>query len=297
MTYRECYEKGRAALEAMTPQNEDASLDAKLLLEAVCGTDRETLLAYGDERVVSDDEAERYSEFVTQRADHEPVAYILGEQYFMGLKFKVTHDVLIPEQDTETLVEEAMKEVHDGFRILDLCTGSGCILLSLLHYSNECSGVGTDISEEALLVAKQNAALLGLSGKSSFLNGDMYAAFDDNDDDGRSEDRVALPDGRFQLVVSNPPYIRENVIETLAPEVKSAEPYGALCGGNDGLEFYRIILGGISSVLVTGGVLIMEIGYDQGGDVSSMMKDAGFIDVRVIKDYGGNDRVVRGELK
>ena len=286
MTYRECYEKGRAALEAMTPQNEDASLDAKLLLEAVCGTDRETLLAYGDERVVSDDEAERYSEFVTRRADHEPVAYILGEQYFMGLKFKVTHDVLIPEQDTETLVEEAMKEVHDGFRILDLCTGSGCILLSLLHYSNDCSGVGTDISEAALCVAKQNAASLGLSGKSCFLKGDMYGAFDGNDDDGK-----------FQLVVSNPPYIREKVIETLAPEVRCAEPYRALSGGDDGLEFYRRILAGIRKVLTAHGVLIMEIGHDQGGDVSSMMKDAGFIDVSVIKDYGGNDRVVRGELK
>ena len=286
MTYRECYEKGRAALEAMTPQNEDASLDAKLLLEAVCGTDRETLLAYGDERVVSDDEAERYSEFVTRRADHEPVAYILGEQYFMGLKFKVTHDVLIPEQDTETLVEEAMKEVHDGFRILDLCTGSGCILLSLLHYSNDCSGVGTDISEAALCVAKQNAASLGLSGKSCFLKGDMDGAFDGNDDVGK-----------FQLVVSNPPYIREKVIETLAPEVRCAEPYRALSGGDDGLEFYRRILAGIRKVLTAHGVLIMEIGHDQGGDVSSMMKDAGFIDVSVIKDYGGNDRVVRGELK
>lgn len=283
MTYRELYENGLTALRAMTPPNEDAALDARLFLEAVCGTDQQTLLCHG-ERPVSAAERGAYERMIARRAAHEPAAYILGEQYFMGLRFCVTKEVLIPEQDTEILAEEALRELHDGMRVLDLCTGSGCILLSLLHYSNDTSGVGTDLSPGALAVAAENARALGLADRCSFLEGDLYDAF------------PSECSGRFHLAVSNPPYIASQVIPTLAEEVRCGEPRMALDGGADGLDFYRRILAGIRGRLVTGGLLFMEIGCDQGEAVSSLMREQGFLELRVVKDYGGRDRVVRGEL-
>lgn len=310
MKYREAYRRGVSRLSEAMPDNPDVSLDARLLLEAVCGTEYRTLLADGDEREVSPEEKTAYDRMLTRREARVPVAYILGEQDFMGLPFIVTSDVLIPNQDTENLVEEAMKEVHDGFRILDLCTGSGCILLSLLHYSNETTGIGTDLSEAALKVAKENSAKLGLSGRASFLPGDLYGALgggpafcgsalepeavrggETSEENAGTEDR---PD--FDLIVSNPPYIPTDVIPSLMPEVAEQEPRMALDGGEDGLVFYRRILSDVRHFLRVGGVLLFETGFDEAGAVAELMRAAGFADIRILKDYGGQDRVVRGEL-
>ncbi|MCI6756401.1 MAG: peptide chain release factor N(5)-glutamine methyltransferase [Lachnospiraceae bacterium] len=285
MTYREAYNIGVARLEASLPENPDRKLDARLLLEASCGTDYQTLLADGNERLVTDEEFRRYETMLERRSGHEPVAYILGAQDFMGLPFFVTRDVLIPNQDTENLVEEAMKEVHAGMRILDLCTGSGCILLSLLHYSADTTGVGTDLSAAALRVAAENGGRLGLSDRAVWKQGDLYEAL------AGAESSL-----KFDLIVSNPPYIPTAVIGTLMPEVAEMEPRMALDGGEDGLSFYRRILAGARDVLKIGGVLMMETGFDEAADVASMMRQSGFLDLQIIRDYGGQDRIVRGEL-
>lgn len=285
MTYREAYNIGVARLEASLPENPDRKLDARLLLEASCGTDYQTLLADGNERLVTDEEFHRYETMLERRSGHEPVAYILGAQDFMGLPFFVTRDVLIPNQDTENLVEEAMKEVHAGMRILDLCTGSGCILLSLLHYSADTTGVGTDLSAAALRVAAENGGRLGLSDRAVWKQGDLYEAL------AGAESSL-----KFDLIVSNPPYIPTAVIGTLMPEVAEMEPRMALDGGEDGLSFYRRILAGARDVLKIGGVLMMETGFDEAADVAAMMRQSGFLDLQIIRDYGGQDRIVRGEL-
>lgn len=152
-TYAEIYGEGRARLTEAGI--DEAALDARLLLEYVCKTDRNTLLAHGDREVLAK-ECRSYRELIEKRAEHVPLQHLTGEQEFMGLTFLVNEDVLVPRQDTEVLVEEVMKNLHDGMRILDMCTGSGCILLSLLHYSNDCVGVGVDLSGQALAVAGEN---------------------------------------------------------------------------------------------------------------------------------------------
>ena len=278
-TYRALYSEGAAALSAVLEEEREAQLDARLLLEHVCGTSLQTLLLDGN-RSVSGPEAELYKTLIERRCNREPLAYILGKWDFMGLEFGVSRDVLIPEQDTENLVEEVMREICDGDRILDLCTGSGCILLSLLHYSNGSTGVGTDLSEDAVAAARKNADRLGLSDRSDWRTGDLFEALQ--------------PGERFDIIVSNPPYIRRETIGELAPEVRIHEPRMALDGGEDGLDFYRRIIPGAADRLVTGGMLFLEIGYDQAEQVSALMEDAGYYEVRTIKDYGGNDRIVCG---
>ena len=279
LTYRELYNEGNSALSMALEEEREAQLDARLLLEHVCGTSLQTLLLDG-ERAVTDNEAELYRRLLKRRCSREPLAYILGKWDFMGLEFGVSSDVLIPEQDTENLVEEVMREVCDGDRILDLCTGSGCILLSLLNYSNGSTGVGTDLTEGAIAVAKENALKLGLSERCDWKAGDLFEAVD--------------PGEKFDIIVSNPPYIRSETIGELAPEVRIHEPRMALDGGDDGLYFYKRIIPEAADYLRTGGMLFLEIGYDQAEQVGALMKDAGYYEVRTIKDYGGNDRIVCG---
>ena len=278
-TYREVYSEGAEALTAVLKEEREAQLDARLLLEHVCGTSLQALLLDGD-RPVSESDAEVYRDLIRRRCSREPLAYILGKWDFMGLEFGVNSHVLIPEQDTENLVEEVMRELCDGDRILDLCTGSGCILLSLLHYSNGTTGVGTDLSEGAVSMAQENAGRLGLVDRSDWRIGDLFEA--------------VKPEEKFDIIVSNPPYIQSDTIGELAPEVRVHEPRMALDGGDDGLDFYRRIIPGAVEHLVTGGMLFLEIGYDQADQVSALMEDAGYYEVRTIKDYGGNDRIVCG---
>ena len=275
MNYTEAFLMGMQKLKEA--EIGEAQLDARLLLEEVCGTDHNTLLCHGD-REVSEAEEEQYRKALEQRAVHVPLQHLLGYQDFMGLRFQVNEHVLIPRQDTEILVEEAMRYLHDGMRILDLCTGSGCILLSLLHYSNDCEGTGVDISKEALQVAALNAELLGI--KADFLKSDLY-------------EKVT---GKFDLLVSNPPYIERKVIPTLMEEVREYDPYLALDGGEDGLDFYRRIIGGAQDYLKRGGQILMEIGSRQAQAVSELLREAGFKEIDVCRDFAGLDRVVSGRL-
>lgn len=275
MNYTEAFLMGMQKLKEA--EIGEAQLDARLLLEEVCGTDHNTLLCHGD-REVSEAEEEQYRRALEQRAVHVPLQHLLGYQDFMGLRFQVNEHVLIPRQDTEILVEEAMRYLHDGMRILDLCTGSGCILLSLLHYSNDCEGTGVDISKEALQVAALNAELLGI--KADFLKSDLY-------------EKVT---GKFDLLVSNPPYIERKVIPTLMEEVREYDPYIALDGGEDGLDFYRRIIGGAQDYLERGGQILMEIGSGQAQAVSELLREAGFKEIDVCRDFAGLDRVVSGRL-
>ncbi|MGN0167674.1 MAG: peptide chain release factor N(5)-glutamine methyltransferase, partial [Acetatifactor sp.] len=258
---------------------EEAELDARLLLEFVCGTNRNTLLVH-DDRPVTDEETAAYRELTGKRAQRIPLQHLTGTQDFMGLEFEVNEHVLIPRQDTEILVEEALQELHDGMRVLDMCTGSGCILISLLRYSNDCTGVGADISEEALQVARRNAKKLLADGSIIFVQSDLF-------------ERV---EGQFDMIVSNPPYICTDVIETLMPEVREHEPRQALDGSADGLLFYRRIIEDSVKYLKRGGMLFFEIGYDQGEAVKKLMEQAGYLEVHVIRDYAGLDRVVAGTL-
>lgn len=284
MTYRELYDYGVEELKKADIA--EAELDARLLLEYICRTDRNALLVYA-ERARSPIEEEFYKRTIDKRKQHIPLQHITGEQEFMGLVFRVNEHTLIPRQDTEILVEEAMRYLGDGMRILDLCTGSGCILLSLLKYSNECEGIGIDISKDALLVAEENAKRLGLDA--TFLEGDLFAPL---------AQLVSQKgqDGLFDIIISNPPYIASSVIETLMPEVKDHEPRLALDGKEDGLYFYRQIMEKAPSYLRKGAMLFLEIGYDQAKAVCSLLQEKGFEKIEVIKDYAGLDRVVRASV-
>jgi release factor glutamine methyltransferase len=278
MTYRECYEQGCRTLQAAGI--EEAALDARLLLEAVCGTDRNDLLVHGEQPVAPEAE-EKYLNWIRQRAEHIPLQQLTGEQDFMGLTFNVNEHVLIPRQDTEILVEEVLKELHDGMRILDMCTGSGCILLSLLHYSNDCEGLGVDLSAEALKVAGRNVLKVLTPEKAEhahFLQSDLFEKVE----------------GKFEIIVSNPPYIASAEVEKLMPEVRDHEPRMALDGTEDGLHFYRRIIEEAGKHLVSSGMLFLEIGYDQGQAASELMREHGYREVQVVQDYAGLDRVVYG---
>ena len=278
MTYRECYEQGCRTLQAAGI--EEATLDARLLLEAVCGTDRNDLLVHGEQPVMPQAE-EKYLHWIRQRAEHIPLQQLTGEQDFMGLTFSVNEHVLIPRQDTEILVEEVLKELHDRMRILDMCTGSGCILLSLLHYSNDCEGLGVDLSAEALEVAGRNVLKVLTPEKAEhahFLQSDLFEKVE----------------GKFEIIVSNPPYIASAKVDKLMPEVRDHEPRMALDGTEDGLHFYRRIIKEAGKHLVNSGMLFSEIGYDQGQAVSELMRTEGYREVQVVQDYAGLDRVVFG---
>ncbi|MDE7045957.1 MAG: peptide chain release factor N(5)-glutamine methyltransferase [Acetatifactor sp.] len=279
MDYRECFDKGKQTLAEAGI--EEADLDARLLLEYVCGTDRNDLLVHGDREVLSEQEAV-YLSLIGKRAERIPLQYLTGVQDFMGMEFRVDEHVLIPRQDTEILVEEALRELRDGMDILDMCTGSGCILISLLRYSNDCTGVGVDISGEALAVAEGNARrLLAPEKQVRFLESDLFAAVN----------------GIYDMIVSNPPYIPSGDIGSLMPEVRDHEPVSALDGREDGLFYYRKIAEECRRFLKPGGMLFCEIGCDQGTTVSEILSQGGFGEIRVIKDYAGLDRVVSGILR
>lgn len=276
MKYKECFEKGTGILERAGIA--EAKLDARLLLEYVCDTDYSALIAHPD-RELTEKELSAYEGFIDRRAKREPVAYIIGYWEFMGLKFKVTKDVLIPEQDSEFLAEEALRHMEDGFKVLDLCTGSGCIGLTILNFTNYTTAVCTDISKEALTIAGENAKRLGLTDRVEFIHTDLFPEH---------------LEPKADIIVSNPPYIKTPVIETLAPEVKDFEPRLALDGDEDGLTFYRRIINKAPDYLFTSGYLIMEIGYDQADEVKELLEKAGYYhDIEVVKDFSGNDRVVK----
>ena len=275
MTFREAMEFGTNLLEEAGVS--EAKNNAWLLLSMICKIDHTYYYVHMQDELEADVMSE-YESVLRKRAEHVPLQYITGEQEFMGLNFKVNSSVLIPRQDTETLVEQALKIIKPDMRILDLCTGSGCVLISILKNATNVTGLGTDISKQALLVAKENARL-----------NDVIAEFERSDlFDSISE--------KFDVIVSNPPYIPTDVILTLMPEVAQFEPYQALDGKEDGLYFYRKIIKECTEYLNPNGTILFEIGHDQGEAVSDMLHQNGFDDVRVIKDLAQNDRVVIGRL-
>ena len=262
----------------------DAETDTRILLREYADVSLADLYADPDMELPDTFSADELEKAVNLRVKRVPLQHITGKTCVMGFDFNVSPAALIPRPDTEILAEEALIDHHDGSRILDLCTGTGCIIISLLALMNDCYGVATDISGDALALAEKNASeILGeKKERLRFFEGDLYAA---------------VPAGeKFEMIVSNPPYIRTADMDSLMPEVKDHDPAIALDGGEDGLVFYRRIIEGAKDFLCPGGDLILEIGYDQAADVSEIMKANKFIEVRTIKDFGGCDRVVRGIL-
>lgn len=275
MTYREALNLGEKVLNLA--KIDDAKMDAWLLLSMVCKIERSFYYLHMEEDL-PEEELKEYEIALKKRGEHIPLQYIVGETEFMGLRFKVNSSVLIPRQDTETLVEEALKIISSGMKVLDMCTGSGCIIVSILHNVPGTEGYAIDISKQALNVAKENAKLNDVSVM--FERSDLF-------------DNVT---GKFDVIVSNPPYIPTQEILNLMPEVQEFEPMEALDGKEDGLYFYERIVAESKDYLNENGWLMFEIGHDQGEAVSAMMREAGFSDVRVIQDLARNDRVVTGRL-
>lgn len=272
-TYRDWMKTAEAVLEE--EQIADAAVDAWYLMEYVTGMRRTDFLLRGQE-AMTEAEVKRYCELVKQRASHIPLQHLTGEQEFMGFLFRVNEHVLIPRQDTEILVEEALGHLKGGMKLLDLCTGSGCIAVSLAKLCRGLSVTASDLSSEALKVARENGRLL--DAEVSWIESDLFARIE----------------GTFDMIVSNPPYIRTKVIDELSEEVRLHEPYQALDGHEDGLYFYRRIIAEAGAYLNPGGLLLFEIGYDQGTEVAQLMMDYGFEQIYVKKDLAGLDRVVAG---
>lgn len=271
-TYREVL--ARITEELSKAGVPDASSDARILLEEDSGLDYSHLLMQMNEQL-PEETAEELRVHVTQRKKRIPLQQIIGYTEFMGLKFYVNEHVLCPRQDTEVLVEEALKKIKPGMKVLDLCTGSGCIAVSLAKLGF-ADVTATDISEDALAVARRNAQENGVDVH--FFKSDLYNALPEQD--------------RYDMIVSNPPYICTSVIDTLEPEVRDHEPHIALDGTADGLAFYRRIISDSGNYLKEGGHLLFEIGYDQGTAVSELLRNNAYEDIQVIKDYSRNDRVV-----
>ena len=254
---------------------DDAKLDAWYLLEYSLPTDRVSFLMKGN-NPVTEEKKEQYEVLIEKRASHIPVQHLTGVQDFMGLTFKVNEHVLIPRQDTEVLVEEVLK-VSKGKNVLDMCTGSGCIIISLAKLGQLESATAVDISTEALKIARENAA--SLEADVSFVESDLFEKVE----------------GVYDIIVSNPPYIESEEVEKLEPEVKDHEPRLALDGTEDGLYFYRKIIEEADKYLTENGAIFFEIGYNQGEAVSELLRAKGYQDIKVIKDLPGLDRVVAGK--
>ena len=270
-----CKEALNCAVESLAAAGvPDAEIDAWYLFEHVTGMNRASYFLHNTD-AMEEEQVKKLQDLTEQRAQRIPLQYITGSQEFMGYSFLVSPATLIPRQDTEILVEEVGR-VAEGKRVLDLCTGTGCILLSLAKMCRLAKAVGTDISSEAIETAKKNAGCL--QAEAEFYCGDLFEA---------------VPQGmRFDIIVSNPPYIPSAVIDTLMPEVKEHEPMSALDGDADGLKFYREIIKNANKFLTEQGQIFFEIGCEQGADVSALLAENGFQNIRVIKDLAGLDRVV-----
>jgi len=265
----------------------DYNSDPYLLLEYVFDITKTEYFLKKNEVICNEEKIAKYKEYLEMRASGRPLQYITGTQDFMGFTFWVNENVLIPRYDTEILVDEALKKIKSydkaDISVCDMCTGSGCIGISIAKLGKVNDVVCVDISTEALEVAKANASANEVSNI-RFVNSDLFKTFDE------TENAV-----KFDFIISNPPYIRTDEIEGLMREVRLHEPRLALDGDNDGLKFYNIITKEAAKRLYDGGWLLYEIGCDQGNSVSELMKKSGFVDVQIIKDLAGLDRVVLGK--
>ena len=267
-----------AQAKLKTGRIDSPSIDARLLLEAATGASRTDILT-DPYRAVTPEQQVELDAYVERRLRREPVSRILGKKGFWKIMLNVTPDVLSPRPDTEAILDVALLHYppNEAFTVLDMGTGSGAILLAILAERAGARGVGTDVSTEALAVARENAANLDLDGRCDFL---------------RTEWAAGLADHSFDMVVSNPPYIPSDDIDSLDPEVRDHDPRLALDGGPDGLAAYRELVPEIRRVMKPGGVFAVEIGWDQGPAVSALFREAGFEDVKVVKDLSDRDRVV-----
>ncbi|WAC49893.1 peptide chain release factor N(5)-glutamine methyltransferase [Asticcacaulis sp. SL142] len=257
------------------------AIDARLLLEAATGASR-TEIVTDPYRPLTADQVATLEDYLSKRLKRMPVSRILGRKGFWKLMLNINSHVLSPRPETECLVDLILKRTEEGqsFQVADLGVGSGAILLSILAERPAARGLGTDISEEALAVARENAANLGLAGRAAFL---------------RTSWAVGMADDSFDFVASNPPYIRSEVIPTLDPEVKEHDPILALDGGPDGLQAYIELIPDVFRVLKKDGMAYIEIGFDQSEAVEKLMKEAGFINVHTLLDLSTNPRIVIGQ--
>ena len=279
LTYRQMCHNGAAILADAGIT--DAEYDSFALLEYITGMDRTAYILNGS-KSVPEDTAERYDAAIDRRSSHIPLQHITGQAWFYGRGFNVNSDVLVPRQDTEVLVSEALKVINAKDSVLDMCTGSGCIIITLALEKKLGRAVGADISEAALKVASANREKLGADDV-TFVKSNIFSDINVNDAE------------LFDVIVSNPPYIATGEIETLTEEVRIHDPYIALDGLEDGLHFYREITQQSRNYLKSGGWLLYEIGCTQAHDVSDIMSEYGYSNIKVIKDLAGLDRVVMGQ--
>ena len=256
---------------------DEAELDARYILEYITGLNSAQYFIHSED-IIEKDKAEEFFRLIERRSKRIPLSYVIGTRDFFGLTFKVDENVLIPEQETELLVEEVIKH-SEGKSVLDMCTGSGCIAISIALFGKPSKVAASDISEKALEVARENAKSLK-AGEISFIQGDMFENVTD----------------KFDIIVSNPPYIETKVIDELMPEVRDYIPRLALDGDIDGLKFYRIISKEAVKKLNKNGRIFYEIGYNQSRAVASILLENGFTDVNIMKDYSGLDRIVMAKL-
>jgi release factor glutamine methyltransferase len=277
-TLVQAWTRARARLKAADVDS--PAIDARLLLEAAAAVSRTDILN-DPYRLLTEAEAQTLTGYLDRRIAREPVSRILGRKGFWKIMLSVTPDVLSPRPDTETVVQEALAAFGEDvpLRVLDLGVGSGAILLAILAERPLATGLGVDVSERALAVAQDNADELGLADRASFLRSDWAASLDD---------------ARFDLVVSNPPYIREDEMAGLDPEVREHDPALALVGGADGLDHYRTLAPQLMRVLKPGGLFLLEIGHEQSQAVEALMRDVGAEWVRTVPDLSTKDRVVAG---
>jgi len=259
---------------------ESADIDSRLLLMHATGLSRVDLIS-GSSHILSDETTDEIKALSMRRISGEPVDHILGYKEFYGRRFKVTKDVLSPRPETEMLVDEALRIIgaHTQSRVLDLGTGSGAIIISILAESNLMAGTATDASEAALLIARENAQTHDVYERLQFMQGSWLEAID----------------AEYDLIISNPPYISHADIMTLQEDVKGFDPDLALSGGGDGLEAYRAIISNVKSHLSASGKILFEIGFDQAAAVSTLLKEAGLTNISVRKDLAQHDRVVMAE--
>lgn len=262
---------------------EDYNLKIKLLLSNILNKSKEYIMIHEDEEIETSLEKEFFSK-LDRIKNNEPVQYVINSQEFMGLNFFVNNNVLIPQPDTEILVQEIIdvsnKIINKKMNILDLCTGSGAIIISLAKKIENCNFFASDISKKALDVAKENAKKHNVD--ISFIESNIFENFSN--------------DQKFDIIASNPPYIKRETIKTLSKEVQN-EPLIALDGGMDGLDFYRKIIKESKNYLNSNGLLMLEIGYDQKQEVENLFKQNGYIEVYSKKDFAQNDRIVVGKYK
>ena len=286
---------------------EDAARNAELIIAHCLGIDRVTL--YRDNPRIPENLLSKIDEFLERRSKREPLQYVLGYKGFYGLKIKVGPGVLIPRPETELLAEEAIKTVkrealgvmrkakhseqtlnsslithYSSLSLLDLCTGSGCLALTLAKEFPEAEVYGTDTSEVAIRYAKENAEFNRIYNV-IFLKGNLFEPIEKNF-------KFQISNFKFDLIVSNPPYIRKDDIKDLQPEVKDWEPVEALNGGEDGLDYYRMIIPEAKKYLKDGGCLLLELGINHAWAVKKIAQDAGFINISLIKDYAGIERII-----